>query len=98
MLRRIHGPVQEWDIWRIRNNEELNKSIKGENIVKFIKAQKIKWLGHVKRTEEGAMLKKMMEGRQFRTKDLVFQFANQKLKDQDIWNYNLPVVLYGCEI
>jgi hypothetical protein len=27
----------------------------------------------------------------------VFQFAVLVYKDQDIQNYNLPVVLYGCE-
>jgi hypothetical protein len=33
--------------------------------VKFIKAQRIRWLGHVKRMEAGAMPRKMMEGRLF---------------------------------
>jgi hypothetical protein len=64
-LRRIYGPVQEGDIWRIRNKEELNRSINGEDIVKFIKAQRIRWLRHVKRMEVGAMPRKMMEGRLF---------------------------------
>jgi hypothetical protein len=31
--------------------------------VKFIKAQRIRWLGHVKRMEVGAMPRKMIEGR-----------------------------------
>jgi hypothetical protein len=35
--------------------------MKEEDIVKFIKAQRIKWLGHVKRMEEGAMQRKIME-------------------------------------
>jgi hypothetical protein len=61
----ICGPLQEGDIWRIRNNEELNRSINGEDIVRFRKAQRIRWLGHVKRMEEGAMPRKMMEGRLF---------------------------------
>jgi len=65
MLRKIYGPIQEGDIWRIRNNEELNRSINGEDIVKFIKAQRIRWVGHVKRMEEGAMPRKMMEGKLF---------------------------------
>jgi hypothetical protein len=65
ILRKIYGPIQEGDIWRIRNNEELNRSINGEDIVKFIKAQRIRWLGHVKRMEEGAMPRKVMEGRLF---------------------------------
>jgi hypothetical protein len=55
------GPLQEGDIWRIRNNEESNRSINGEDIVTFIKAQRIRWLGHVKRMEVGAMPREMME-------------------------------------
>jgi hypothetical protein len=49
------------DIWRIRNNEELNRSINWEDIVEFIKAQRIRWLGHVKRMEEAAMARKIIE-------------------------------------
>jgi hypothetical protein len=37
----------------------------GEDIVKFIKAQRIRWLGHVKRMEVGAMPRRMLEGRLF---------------------------------
>jgi hypothetical protein len=33
--------------------------------VKFIKAQRIRWLGHVKRMEPGAMPRRTMEGRLF---------------------------------
>jgi hypothetical protein len=65
ILRKVYGPVQEGDTWRIRYNEELNRFIKGEDIVKFIKAQRIRWLGHVKRMEAGAIPKRMMEGRLF---------------------------------
>jgi hypothetical protein len=43
----------------------LNRSINGEGIVKFIKAQRIRWLGHVKRMELGAMPRKVTEGRLF---------------------------------
>jgi ribosomal protein S28E/S33 len=44
ILRKIYGPVQEGDtsIWRIRNNGELKGSINREDIVKFIKSQRIK--------------------------------------------------------
>ena len=65
ILRKIYGPILEGDIWRTRNNEELNRSINGEDIVKFIKAQRIRWLWHVKRMEEGAMPRKVIEGRLF---------------------------------
>jgi len=55
ILRKIYRPVQEGHTWRIRYNEELNRFIKGKDIVKFIKAQRIRWLGHVNRMEAGAM-------------------------------------------
>jgi hypothetical protein len=43
----------------------LSRSIKGDDIVKFIKTQRIRWLGHIKRMEVGATPRKMMEGRLF---------------------------------
>jgi len=33
----------------------------------------------------------------FGAESFVCQFAIQKFKDQDIYNYNIAVVLYGCE-
>ena len=44
ILRKVYRLVQESDTWRIRYNEELNGFIKGNVIVKFIKAQRIRWL------------------------------------------------------
>jgi len=65
ILRKIFGPIQEGDIWRIRDNEEMNRFVNGNDIVRFIKAQRIRWLGHVERMEVGAMPRKMMERRLF---------------------------------
>jgi len=31
-------------------------------------------------------------------KSFVFQFANQKFINQDIWNYNFPVVFMGVKL
>jgi hypothetical protein len=39
--------------------------MKGEDIVEFIKEQRIRLLGHVKRMEAGAKPRRMMEGRVF---------------------------------
>jgi len=44
-------------LWVASENED--------DILKFIKAQKIIWVGHVKRMEVGATPRKMMEGRLF---------------------------------
>jgi hypothetical protein len=60
-IQRLYGPIQEVDMWRIRYNEELNRSINGGSIVKFVKAQTIRWLHHVKRMEVGEMPRRMME-------------------------------------
>jgi len=46
----------EWKIRTIRQLEELNK---GENIVKWIKGQRISWLGHLEKMEEDRMFKKI---------------------------------------
>jgi hypothetical protein len=45
----------ENNVWRIRYNEELNTILKGEDIVRFIKSQRIRWLGHVERMEENRL-------------------------------------------
>jgi len=41
ILGKIYGPVKENELWRIRRNDELEVIIKGENIVRFIKCQKM---------------------------------------------------------
>jgi hypothetical protein len=63
IIRKIYGPVMENNPWRIRYNEEISKLLKGEDIVRFIKSQRIKWLGHVERMEDNAMPKRMSKGR-----------------------------------
>jgi hypothetical protein len=52
IIRRIYGPVMENNVWRIRYNEELNTLLKGEDIVGFIKSQRIRSLRHVERMED----------------------------------------------
>jgi hypothetical protein len=41
VLRQIYGPVIESGVWRIRYNSELYRFTGGEDIVRFIKAQRI---------------------------------------------------------
>jgi hypothetical protein len=63
IVRRIFGPVQDTNGWRIRYNQELDRLIEGQDIVRFIKAQRLRWLGHVERMPETQMLKGMLKGR-----------------------------------
>jgi hypothetical protein len=39
ILRKIFGPVNIDNIWRIRNNMQIDKLIEGADIVRYIKAQ-----------------------------------------------------------
>ena len=41
ILRKIYGPMKENELWRTRQNDELESIINGENIVRFIKCQRI---------------------------------------------------------
>jgi len=59
IFRRIYGPKYEDGEWKSRTNRELEELSKGENIVKWIKGQRISWLGHLERMEEGRMPKKI---------------------------------------
>jgi hypothetical protein len=69
ILHKIYGPVMENGIWRHRYNDELNDIIKGKDIVRFIKAQRIRWLGHMERMEESAIPKKVLKGNYFMRKE-----------------------------
>jgi hypothetical protein len=61
MLRKIFGPVSIDNIWRIRNNMELDKLLEGADIVKFIKAQRIECLGHIQRMEQARPTRKLLD-------------------------------------
>jgi len=55
IFRRICGPEYENGEWKSRRNRELEDMNKGENVVKWIKGQRISWLGHLERMEEDRM-------------------------------------------
>jgi hypothetical protein len=41
----------------------MNTLLTGEAIVRFIKSQRIRWLGHVKRMEDNTVPKRKLKGR-----------------------------------
>jgi hypothetical protein len=59
IFRKIYGAKYEDGEWKRRTNRELEELSKGENIVKWIKGQRISWLGHLERMEEDRMPKKI---------------------------------------
>jgi len=59
IFRRIYGPKYENGDWKSKTNQELEEISKGENIVKWIKWQRISWLVHLEKMEEDRMPKKI---------------------------------------
>jgi len=57
IFRRIYGAKYENGEWKSWTNRELEELRKGENIVKWIKGQRISLLGHLERMEEDRMPK-----------------------------------------
>jgi len=59
IFRRIYGAKYENGEWKSLANRELEEMSNGENMGKWIKGQKISWLGHLERMEEDKMPKKI---------------------------------------
>jgi len=59
IFRRIYGAKYENGEWKSGTNRELEEMCKRENIVEWIKGQRISWLGHLERMEEDRMPKKI---------------------------------------
>ncbi|XP_055388217.1 uncharacterized protein LOC129616611 [Condylostylus longicornis] len=61
ILRKIYGPKQDdTGKYYMRSNAELLNLIRGEDIVRFVKSQRIKWAGHVYRMPEDRLPKSIM--------------------------------------
>jgi hypothetical protein len=65
ILRKIYGPVKDQFNWRIRTNSELDSLTGGVNIVRYIKAQRLRWFGHIQRMEDDRMVKKLTNWKPF---------------------------------
>jgi hypothetical protein len=61
ILRKVFGPVNVDNVWRVRNNMEIGNVIEGADIVRFIKAQRIKWLGYIQRMDQTRPARKLLD-------------------------------------
>jgi hypothetical protein len=60
IVRRICGPINEEESWRIRTNKEIEDILEGADIVKFIKSLRVRWCGHIERMNNERMPKTIM--------------------------------------
>ena len=90
LLRKIFGPIDIDNIWRIRNNMEIDKLIEGADMVRFIKAQRIKWLGHIQRMEQARPARKLLDWKPMGTRPVEVQDNDGKK-----WNMGGGTVSYG---
>jgi len=61
IMRKIFNPQEQTDdgYWRIKTNQEINYILKGQNIIGFIKKQRLNWLGHVEHMAEDNIVQKI---------------------------------------
>jgi hypothetical protein len=52
VLHHIYGPGCIQAEWRLGTNAELDNLLGHADVVRFIKSQRLSWLGHVERMEE----------------------------------------------
>jgi hypothetical protein len=64
VLRRIFRPEREIDgFWRKLHDDELHSLCPSPNIIRVIKARRLRWAGHVSRMGEGRGVYRVLVGR-----------------------------------
>ena len=62
VLRKILGPVNDGQTWRIRYNNELYNIYKAPKLSEHIRLNRLKWAGHVQRMPSSRVPKRVLEG------------------------------------
>jgi hypothetical protein len=57
VIKNTIGPTYKNGFWRIKTNQELDKTIKHKNTINSARAQRLGWLGHIERMPETRMVK-----------------------------------------
>jgi hypothetical protein len=69
ILRKVYGPrPNPYGTWRIKTNDELRHRMKQEDIIKFIKSQRLRWAVHVMRMENTRTTRKITEWTPYKTR------------------------------
>ena len=61
-VKRLKRNSLDWVLggyWSIKTNQEINEILKGQNIIGFIKKQRLNWLGHIERMAEDNIVQKI---------------------------------------
>jgi len=59
-MMKIFGPIRTADGYcRIKTNQDINDILKGQNVIGFIKKQRLNWLGHVERMTDDNIVQKI---------------------------------------
>jgi hypothetical protein len=70
ILRKIFGLTKELNgLWRIKTNEELDNLIR-HNIIRFIKSQRLRRLGHVERMSKEREVTKIYKWKPFASRPI----------------------------
>jgi len=60
IMRKIFGATRTDDgYWGIKMNQEINDTLKGQNIIGFIKKQRLSWLGHIEHMAEDNIVQRI---------------------------------------
>lgn len=81
ILRKIYGGRKEGDLWFRRTNRELKELYDAPGIIGVIKAQRLRWLGHVLRKKNDSIIKSVYRG------GVVTKKRRGRPKDK--WNVNV---------
>jgi hypothetical protein len=66
ILRKIFGPTKEDScIWRIKTNMELDELIIHQNIINYVKSQRLSWFGHINGMPETSVVRKIYKWKPF---------------------------------
>jgi hypothetical protein len=69
VLCKIFGSIQsENGVWTIRTNEEVYNLYGKEDIIKFIKSQRLRWWGHIHRMEDERNVKRLTQWKPLATR------------------------------